>query len=196
MSHQNDDAADLPQGRNHPETESLPDEYATDGLDVIPCSPGLLFVSWELGGAVGRRLRERAGSQIDWVLRVINPGAGTENEIQVDARDRKHYLHVEPGQRYRIELGVSGPGGYHAVTEGIEVKMPPAKPADDENPQWVNFRSERPSEAPEHPPREPGRRPPADAQNTGLQWEPGLINGASSSSIRPAPGDQTGEEDD
>lgn len=191
QNHTPDDAA-APAAQESP---SLPEEYEVDVVELIPCRPNLIFVAWELGGAAGRRMRERLGSQVDWVVRVIDVEGDTENDVPVEPLARSHYLHVEPGRTYRVELGVCGPGGYHTVCKGGEVEMPPAKPAGEQTVDWVDFRPQPPSTRPESPAEEPGCRPPRGVPAAGLQWDPALIGGASSTDLPPTP-EESGEDEE
>jgi hypothetical protein len=165
----------------------LPEEYEVDVVDLIPCRPNLILVAWELGGAAGRRMRERLTTQVDWVVRVIDVEGDTENDVPVEPLARRHYLHVEPDRTYRVELGVCGPGGYHTVCEGGEVEMPATKPAEEQAVEWVDFHPAPYSNTPESPPEEPGSRPPRGVPAAGLEWDPDLIVGASSTDLPPRP---------
>jgi hypothetical protein len=159
------------------EDKALPEDYAVDCLQAVPCNPTTLYVWWELGGKVGRALLERVDSDFRWVLRLAEVETGTESDVEVDPRAGNHYLHVRSGERYSIELGVTGPGGYNAVCGKTGVKMPRKQRAGDSPVNWIDLRKERESDQQkEHRARDNDRPPP-----TGLEWEPGLLGGSSGS---------------
>lgn len=156
---------------------ALPGEYEVDTLQAVQCSPGQVFVWWELGGETGRRLRERAPS-VEWALRVVDVGQGTEAEIKVDPRARNHYLNVRPEHHYRIELGVLTRGGYHPVADGAEVRMAPREASGEEGVEWVDL-----GEASREPEEGPGQAPAQNPKAVGLEWKPWLLDAGSSASL-------------
>jgi hypothetical protein len=89
-----------------------PETYDRDVLVALPIHPTRMFVYWELSGPKGRELR---ASGRPWVLRCHDVDSGVSLEWEVEPGVGNYYVHVEPGHRYRFELGTLSAGDFTAV---------------------------------------------------------------------------------
>ena len=91
-------------------------------LSCMVRDPHCIHCSWELAGAGSP---PRPLEAVRWVLRVAM-GDEAPYDVEIDPAARSWYLRVDPGRRYRVELGrVTGGGEFLALASGGEVRTPP-----------------------------------------------------------------------
>ncbi len=164
---------------SHPDEGGAPARYGVDYVAIIPKSPTSLFVYWELSGRYSRYCRENCPEE--WFLSLINLKDSGEvswrSEIPVSPDAGNHYLRVQPGNRYRVELGVRKEGGFHPICHSRERQMPhdaPTTAAGESG--WMQ--AEETSDSAQKG-GEKSRRP-EEKKPAGLVWEEGLFDTASS----------------
>ncbi len=152
--------------------------YGLDYVAAIVQSPTSLFVYWELSGQRSDHYRRNGPGEVCWCLSLINLDESGSVRwrtcVPVDPDSGNYYLRVQPGNRYRVELGVRMGGDFHPVCHSRERTTPRDAPPPASRLHW-------PETAPgahvgEHKDIASGSKPPA-----GLIWERDLIENAGSS---------------
>ncbi|MHC4915891.1 MAG: DUF4912 domain-containing protein [Planctomycetota bacterium] len=108
--------------------------------------PRCVFVYWELGGSGYQRARDSLAGELAggvWVLRLIKVRADRFFDVPVDPACGNWYLHVEPGERYQVKIGLVLPSGsFHEVAASQEVVTPAETISDVIDEQWMLVREE------------------------------------------------------
>jgi len=124
---------------------ALPAGYGEDRLVALVRDPRCLFAYWELDGGGVERARSARGG-IDggvWVLRLVKVIGDRFFDVPVDPGSGNFYLHVEPGERYQVKIGVVLPtGSFVEIAASQEVVTPPETVSDVVDEQWMLVREE------------------------------------------------------
>ncbi len=125
----------------------LPAGYGEDRLVALVRDPRCIFVYWDLGGGAYERAREARGqSEMAggvWVLRLVQVRGGRFFDVPMDPAGGNWYLHVEPQQRYRVEIGLVLPSGaFQRLAASGEVLTPAETVSDAVDEQWMLVREE------------------------------------------------------
>ncbi len=174
-------AEDMDDASSNGENNRLPESYGVDYVAIIPKSPTWLFVYWELSGSGSRPYRGSHVGGADWRLSLINVkesgGVNWRTEVGIDPDAGNHYLHVQPGERYRVELGVRTEGLFHPVCHSRQQRVPRDTPAEPpEAPIRTEARWTDGAKAPEG-----GKTGPEKDVPAGLVWDENVMQNQSSS---------------
>ena len=110
--------------------------------------PWWIHAYWELDGGHVDEIRARRGDAFvegaAWVLRVHTEGVeGGFYDVPVDASARSWYLKVEPQRRYRVVVGLVGPGGeFEALAASREVVTPREGISERLDEEWMLVRAD------------------------------------------------------
>ena len=125
----------------------IPDSYGDDKLAAMIRDPRWVYCYWELdGGGCQRVIDERGQAFADaaaWVIREHNLSSGSSDDAGIDAGARSWYLQIEPGTRYRFEIGMKSPEGeFLSIAASGEVETPREGLSDQVDEQWMLIREE------------------------------------------------------
>jgi hypothetical protein len=125
----------------------LPAGYGDDRIVALVRDPRCVFAYWELDGGGRERLRreigegELAGSV--WVLRLVMVTGERFFDVPVNPAAGNWYLHVEPGERYQVRIGlVLSSGTFRELAASAEVITPAETVSDVIDEQWMLVREE------------------------------------------------------
>ncbi len=108
--------------------KNMPSGYGLDYVALIPRSPSSLFVYWDLSGPRSDYYRKNHSGEIAWCLSLINLDEGGEvnwkSLVPIEPDSGNHYLKVQPGNRYRVELGVRIGDTFHPICHSRERTTP------------------------------------------------------------------------
>ncbi len=160
----------------------FPDRYGLDYVAAIARGPTSLFVYWELSGQRSEHYRKSRTGEPDWCLSLVSlderGGVRRSTSVSVDPDSGNHYLKVQPGGRYRAELGVRIGGAFHPVCQSRECPVPKDAPAVSplHRPKTASSTGGVHHAGSGHTGAASGRKTPA-----GLVWEEGMIENSASS---------------
>lgn len=114
---------------------AIPSGYGRDRLVVLMRDPTTIHCYWRLEG---EQARPPAGADPKPIVRLVDAATGAARELNVPAGARCAYVEVEPGGRYRVELGYrDAQGVFGGVLATGEVSTPPAGPSAVIDPAWT-----------------------------------------------------------
>ena len=167
-------AADrMPEPPGAYEGPAEPDGYGVERLAAFARSPRSLFIYWELTTPADPGLRRAAPGPERWVLRLSEQTSGQVRDTVVDPRAHNHYMHVEPGGSYVVQLGVSTHGSFRSVCSCGPVRTPDTEASRAEAVAWTDV-------AHDSPPRAAGPGTNEPAEIAGLRFDPASLTAASS----------------
>jgi len=126
----------------------LPASYGLDRIEAMVRDPRWIHVYWELDGGHLDEVRARRGGAFveaaAWVLRVHTERIeGGFYDVPVDAGARSWYLKVEPERRYRVVIGLVGPGGeFEALAASREIVTPREEMSERLDEEWMLVRAD------------------------------------------------------
>ena len=126
---------------------TIPENYGLDRLVSLPRDAHWVYVYWELqGGALDRLRFHQSAEFIDnarWVLRVRPVNVASSAYVDVDMRIGQWYLHVAPGTRFAIDMGLfDQQGQFVEVLRGNEVATPGAGISAVCDERWIVLRDD------------------------------------------------------
>ncbi len=156
----------------------MPKKYSMDHVAAIPKSPTSLFVYWELSGPRSKYYQKEYSGEVEWRLSLINLDEEGEinwvSEVKIAPDAGNHYLRVQPGNRYRVELGVKLGGVFHPICHTRERIMPSDTPSSAERGAQVSagIYAEK---------KTPGEEKQRESIPLGLKWQENILKGMRSS---------------
>ena len=124
----------------------LPEGYGDDRLVTLVRDPRCIFSYWELLGGGYERARSELGDELTggvWVLRLVKVTGERFFDVPIDPAIGNWYLHVEPGERYQVKIGLVLPSGlFRELAASLEVVTPAEQVSEVVDGEWMLVREE------------------------------------------------------
>jgi hypothetical protein len=125
---------------------ALPEGYGDDRIVTLVRDPRCIFSYWELLGGGYERARSELGDELTggvWVLRLVKVTGERFFDVPIDPAIGNWYLHVEPGERYQVKIGLVLPSGlFRELAASLEVVTPAEQVSDVVDEEWMLVREE------------------------------------------------------